>query len=99
MYHFFFGGLCVKLLSLFFATRSDVLPVSAGSAAASMALLQKQLTALGMPDWEVFEALSRRKGCSCSKFPINSTAIGFGIQSVNHAVIDSDDIMTYVICI
>ena len=45
-----------KLKSL----RSDVLPVSAGSAAASMALLQKQLRGLGIPDWEELKEISRR---------------------------------------
>lgn len=37
-----------------------MLPVSAGSAAASMALLQKQLRGLGIPDWEELKEISRR---------------------------------------
>lgn len=47
------------LISFWWSARSDVLPVAAGSAAASMALIRKQLHSLGMPDWEDFSKLSR----------------------------------------
>ena len=42
--------------------RSDVLPVApgSGSAAGSLALLQKQMHALGLPDWNDLRNLSRR---------------------------------------
>ena len=39
--------------------RSDVLPVSSGTAVASLALIQKQLKALGLPDWSELSEMGR----------------------------------------